>query len=94
MNARARLPLALTLGEPAGIGPDIVIAAWLQRAELSLPPFYVLGDAAYLARRAETLGVSLPIVATEPAAAAAAFSNALPVVDLGLTVTATPGDSR
>ena len=32
------LPLALTLGEPAGIGPDITFAAWRRRAELGLPP--------------------------------------------------------
>ena len=37
-------PLALTLGEPAGIGPDIAIKAWLRRNELNLPPFYLLGD--------------------------------------------------
>jgi len=84
-------PLALTLGEPAGIGPDIAIAAWLRRDETALPPFYVLGDAGYLAGRARTLGVSLPIVATEPEGAAAAFTRALPVVDLGLPVTARPG---
>ena len=34
-------PLALTLGEPAGIGPDITLAVWLRRDELELPPFYV-----------------------------------------------------
>ena len=39
-------PLALTLGEPAGIGPDITIAAWLSAAELDLPAFYLLGDEA------------------------------------------------
>ena len=37
-------PLALTLGEPAGIGPDITFAAWRRRAELDLPPFYLLAD--------------------------------------------------
>ena len=37
-------PLALTSGEPAGIGPDITIEAWLRRNELKLPPFYLLGD--------------------------------------------------
>ena len=40
----ARPPLALTLGEPAGIGPDITFAAWRRRAELDLPPFYLLAD--------------------------------------------------
>ena len=38
------LPLALTLGEPAGIGPDITLAVWQRRDELALPPFYLLGD--------------------------------------------------
>ena len=38
-------PLALTLGEPAGIGPDITLAAWLRRAELELPAFYEIGRA-------------------------------------------------
>ncbi len=84
-------PLALTLGEPAGIGPDIAIVAWQRRAELALPPFYVVGAAGYLARRAETLGAAIPILATEPAAAADTFPAALPVVDLGLEVTAKPG---
>ena len=51
-------PLALTLGEPAGIGPDITIASWTRRAELELPAFYVLGDAAYLHERAARLGIS------------------------------------
>ena len=43
-------PLALTSGEPAGIGPDIAIAAWLRRKELGLPPFYLLGDRELLRR--------------------------------------------
>ena len=51
MNA----PLALTLGEPAGIGPDIALAAWLRRVELGVPPFYLLADPAFVARRADAL---------------------------------------
>ena len=35
----AQVSLALTLGEPAGIGPDITLAAWLRRIALDLPPF-------------------------------------------------------
>ena len=41
-------PLALTSGEPAGIGPDIAIKAWLRRNELKLPAFYLLGDRDFL----------------------------------------------
>jgi 4-hydroxythreonine-4-phosphate dehydrogenase len=84
-------PLALTLGEPAGIGPDITLAAWQRRAELKLPAFYVLGDVAFLRRRASALGLSVPIAVVEPAGASTAFQSALPVVDLGIAVTAEPG---
>jgi 4-hydroxythreonine-4-phosphate dehydrogenase len=84
-------PLALTLGEPAGIGPDITLAAWRRRAELALPAFYLLGDPAFLAARAERLGLEIPIAVVEPAAATAAFRTALPVVDIGVAVTAQPG---
>jgi 4-hydroxythreonine-4-phosphate dehydrogenase len=81
----------LTLGEPAGIGADITLAAWRRRAELALPPFYLLATPTYLADRAKRLGLDIPIAAVEPAGAAAAFRSALPVVDIGLDITAVPG---
>ena len=49
-------PLALTLGEPAGIGPDITFAAWQQRAKLALPPFYLLADPDFIVQRAAASG--------------------------------------
>jgi 4-hydroxythreonine-4-phosphate dehydrogenase len=85
------LPLALTLGEPAGIGPDITLAAWSRRAELELPPFYLLADPQALTRRAKQLGLNVPIEIVTPATAAKAFASALPVVPLGLPATAEPG---
>src|SRR5262245_41782372 len=85
------LPLALTLGEPAGIGPDITFAAWRRRAELGLPPFYILADPKLLRARAEHIAPDVPIAVVEPAAAATAFAQALPVVDIGVAVTAEPG---
>ena len=84
-------PLALTLGEPAGIGPDITLAAWMRRAENDLPAFYVLADPECLARRAGLLGLEVPIKLVTPATAAAAFRHALPVVALGISATAEPG---
>ena len=84
-------PLALTLGEPAGIGPDITIGAWRQRRELELPPFYVVGRRDFIARRAHELGTPVAVAACEPGEAAAVFANALPVIDLALAVTAPPG---
>jgi 4-hydroxythreonine-4-phosphate dehydrogenase len=84
-------PLALTLGEPAGIGPDITFAAWRRRADLGLAPFYILADPAFLRRRIERIAPEIPIAMVEPSTAAAAFGSALPVVDIGVAVTAEPG---
>ncbi|MEZ5786091.1 MAG: 4-hydroxythreonine-4-phosphate dehydrogenase PdxA, partial [Xanthobacteraceae bacterium] len=84
-------PLALTLGEPAGIGPDLALATWLNRDALRVPPFYLLADPAFIARRARTLGLDVPVTTVAPARAGAAFASALPIVDIGLPVTANPG---
>ena len=84
-------PLALTLGEPAGIGPDITLAAWQRRAELALPEFYILADPDFLGRRARLLGLKVPLAVVAPEDARAAFATALPVVALDERVTAEPG---
>ena len=84
-------PLALTLGEPAGIGPDITLQVWQRRAELALPVFYVLGDPVFLRRRAAQMAIDVPIATVEPAGAAGVFADALPVVDIGVAATAEPG---
>jgi len=83
--------LALTVGEPAGIGPDITFAAWRRRAELSLPPFYLLVDPAFLAQRAKRIAPDVSIAVVEPATAWTAFKTALPVVDIGVPISAEPG---
>jgi 4-hydroxythreonine-4-phosphate dehydrogenase len=84
-------PLALTSGEPAGIGPDIAIRAWLRRNELSLPPFYLLGDRDFFAHRAKLLGLKIKLVDISAEDALDAFANALPVVATGRAATAQPG---
>jgi 4-hydroxythreonine-4-phosphate dehydrogenase len=84
-------PIALTLGEPAGIGPDVTLAAWLGRREHALPRFYLLGDAAALAGRAGQLGLSVPIKEVDAGSASAVFDRSLPVVPLNAEVSALPG---
>ena len=69
-------PLALTSGEPAGIGPDIAIAAWLRRKELDLPPFYLLGDRAFFSERAKLLGSKVEFADATPEDTSAAFAKA------------------
>jgi 4-hydroxythreonine-4-phosphate dehydrogenase len=84
-------PLALTLGEPAGIGPDLALAIWRRRMELDLPAFYLIGDPAFLKDRAAQLGLDVPLVSVTPAAATAAFHSALPVVAIDVAVSAQSG---
>ena len=87
----SRPPLALTAGDPSGIGPEIAIAAWFRRAENAIPPFYLLSDPASVAACARRLRLDLPIVETTPEEAAARFPDALPVVPLAARFSNTPG---
>jgi 4-hydroxythreonine-4-phosphate dehydrogenase len=84
-------PLALTLGEPAGIGPDITIKAWLRRNELKLPAFYLLGDCDLLSHRAKVLGVNVKFADVRAEDALGTFADALPVVTTGHVAAAQPG---
>jgi 4-hydroxythreonine-4-phosphate dehydrogenase len=97
MTARPRPPaddrrtiLALTQGDPAGIGPEITLKAWLRRNEIALP-FCLLGDPDLIRRMGEGLGLAIPIEATSVAEAAGVFDRALPVVPIGGAVAVEPG---
>ena len=76
-------PLALTLGEPAGIGPDLSLALWAQREALGVPPFLLLGDPAFLEVRARQLGLTIEIAVSDAEQAVSTFATALPVLPLG-----------
>jgi 4-hydroxythreonine-4-phosphate dehydrogenase len=91
MTAGGDQPLALTLGEPAGIGPDLTLAVWRRRAELDLPPFYLIADPEFLRQRALLLKLDVPLAVVAPHETGAAFTRALPVVPLGLPITTAPG---
>ena len=84
------LPLALTQGDPSGIGPEIALKAWVAR-RADQHPFFVLGDPALFERTAAQLGLHAPIARIAPAEAATAFAQALPVVALDGHVQGTPG---
>jgi 4-hydroxythreonine-4-phosphate dehydrogenase len=85
------LPLALTMGEPAGIGGEIALKAWLRRGE-GVPPFYVIDHPDRLAAIARRLGWSVPIGRlAAPSDALAVFAEALPVRPVGGAPLAGPG---
>ena len=91
MSEPAALPLALTLGEPAGIGPDLTIHLWRHRAELRPPPFYLIGQPEFIQLRANQLGVDITTSIVAPSQAIKCFQRALPIVPLDAAITATPG---
>ena len=78
-------PAAVTMGDPAGIGPDIAISSWLQRTGRGCPPFFAIGDPAVYAERATALRASghCPVeTIAQPAEALAVFARALPILRL------------
>lgn len=83
--------LALSAGDPSGIGPEIAIAAFMAREALDVPAFYLLADPALIASRAGQLGLSVPIIETTPAQSARAFAQALPIVPLTARCVDSPG---
>jgi 4-hydroxythreonine-4-phosphate dehydrogenase len=87
------LPLAISMGEPAGIGPDIILRLFAERHEHQLPPFIVFGNLGFLAARARRLGLNINFAQTTPKAAADQFPVALPVCHIDGLVPDKPGDT-
>ncbi len=72
--------LALTQGDPSGIGPEIALAAWRAfRAEPDAPRFVLLADPDLMRSRAQALAPDIAIAACAPAEALALVPGALPV---------------
>lgn len=75
-------PLAVSIGDPSGIGPDIALALWQAREVLDLPPFLLLADPRQLAERAKLLGLNVKFAETDSTGVAHYFSTALPILPL------------
>lgn len=86
-------PLAVTMGDPAGIGLELTLAAWSRRNERIVPPFAIFADAAALAERAKLIGEKVPLQpVTDITEAYGQFQHALPVVHTPLRAQAHPGE--
>lgn len=86
MNEQAA-PLAVSLGDPAGIGPEILCKAWDNRAEEGIEPFFAVGPAA--AVRAVWSGPLRTI--TDPSDAISCFGEALPLIEVDGAGSIEPG---
>lgn len=80
-------PIAISLGDPAGIGPEVIAKCWDHRDQFALPPFVAIGDG-----RAIAAVWDGPIeVVDDPRQADAAFDYALPLIQISAAATDGPG---
>jgi 4-hydroxythreonine-4-phosphate dehydrogenase len=87
MSAQPPKPLAVSLGDPAGIGPEVIAKCWDSRGEFGLMPFVAIGDA-----RAVSAVWDGPIeVIDDPRQADAAFDVGLPLIQINSAQPDTPG---
>jgi 4-hydroxythreonine-4-phosphate dehydrogenase len=85
-------PLAMTMGDPSGIGPDIALMAWAHRRNADIPPFALYADPDLIAQRAALLGIDVSLAVIASAAdAIGAFGERLPLVPIELPRPALPG---
>lgn len=81
-------PIALTSGEPAGVAPEITVAAWQAlRTEL---PFFLIGDKRHFESAAAKKSVPL-IEISDPAAAPVAMSKGVPLIHRAFAESVVPG---
>ncbi|MGM0560190.1 MAG: 4-hydroxythreonine-4-phosphate dehydrogenase PdxA [Pseudomonadota bacterium] len=93
----APAPIALTMGDPAGIGPEIALKCWAHHRQSLCPGFVFFGSAELLEREANRLNCKIPIERIQDLSRARnIFPEALPVLDIPLHSPSLPGtpDSR
>lgn len=84
-------PLVITCGDPSGVGPELILRAWLARDERQLAPFAVIGDPSLFEKRARLVGIDVSVIAAETPEAGKIFSSALPVIPLAASCSDAPG---
>jgi len=91
MTGFVDVPLALSQGEPSGVGPEIALMLWAARKTRDVPAFVAIGDPALFAARAKLIGLDVAVVEAEPEAAPALFADRFPVTPIGERCRAQPG---
>lgn len=83
----APAPLAVSIGDPAGVGPEVIAKAWAVRDAHRLPLFFAIGDR----RSVEAVWPGPIAQITHPSAAAGVFADALPLIQVDEPDEVVPG---
>ncbi len=89
--ANSNKPIALTMGDPAGVGPDITLCLWRDRENLNLPPYVYIGCPDMLAERASTMGIGLRTTIVDPTQPFNFDNHTMPVIPPSHAVNASAG---
>ena len=85
-------PIAVTMGEPAGVGGELTLKCWLRRESEGLSPFFAVDSPSRLESTSRDLALGVPVRRIEAAAEApAAFRESLPVMAIEVPVDVAPG---
>ncbi len=81
-------PIAVSLGDPSGIGPEVIAKAWAARETNDLKPFFAVGD-----RRSIEVVWDGPIaLIVDPDQTASQFGDALPIMQIDDADDIVPGE--
>jgi len=84
-------PLAVSMGDPAGIGLELAARVWAERDETT-PPFILIGDPDALMRAAARAGLPAPNIKVEKGPDFDVGGETLPVLRIDLAMEETPGE--
>lgn len=91
-RAAQAAPIAVTMGEPAGVGVEITLKSWLKYEQQNLPPFFLIADPAHVRAMAATIPDAPEIVEIdEPEQTRGAIARGLPVMPVSLSASVRPG---
>ena len=87
VSSLSNAPLAISLGDPAGIGPEVLAKCWDNRSAFNLPPFVAIGDL----RSVQAVWDGPIEIIEDPRGADSAFDHGLPLIQLAAPQADVPG---
>jgi len=86
-------PIALTCGDPAGIGLEIALKAWIRRQQDDIPPFFLIADPQWVGARAYQLHLPVPLLIRDNVFDVDNFNQALVIEPFHSGINCYPGQT-